>query len=128
MRKIRLFAAPFLLALLVAAAPAEAAGVSGPDLAARLWSWLWAWSGSPLTFASGRADSGPLIDPDGRNGAAAATPSTDQGPAIDPDGRTFATGRADSGPLINPDGSNGATTTTPSTDKGPIIDLNGRNR
>jgi len=89
MRKIRHFAAPFLLALLLAAAPAEAAGASASGWTARLWSWLWAWSGSPLAFATGRADQGPLIDPNGRNGATTTTaPSTDEGPMIDPGGRS----------------------------------------
>jgi hypothetical protein len=82
-RKIRLFVAPFVLALLVAAAPAEAAGETGPGWAARLWSWLQAWSGSAVTFATGELDEGPAIDPMGGNRTTTTKPSSDSGPTID---------------------------------------------
>lgn len=85
--------------LLLAAAPAHAAGRSAPQ-GWSFWAWLATWIGAPAAL-----DSGPFIDPLGRNGSTGES-SPDVGPFIDPLGRNGSTGEnsPDSGPFIDPTG------------------------
>ena len=94
LRHSRLALAALLACLIVtlAAAPAHAAGASSSPTS--WWSWVVTWAESLWTggndsgesqSATGAADVGPRIDPDGKPQASTSNPlQADCGPRIDP--------------------------------------------